>query len=194
MAPSGSTDQNLPGDEILRLARQALRAAVLESRRLRPAAGHSALREPGACFVTLKERGALRGCLGSLEAERPLGEDVCANTYAAALQDPRFLPVTPPEVGQILISVSVLTRPEVFPVGSMDALVEQLEPGADGLIVRYRGHRATFLPSVWQSLDSPRDFVDHLWHKAGMPAGFWNEELVMWRYRTLEFSESSDEF
>lgn len=193
MAPSASIEGQLEGarGEILKLSRWALDAAVRESRLVEPGAFHerAVLDAPGACFVTLTRKGRLRGCLGTLDACRSLARDICANTFAAALQDPRFLPVEETELDLIRISVSVLGSPEPFPVSSMGALLDQLAPGDDGLIVRYREHRATFLPSVWESLPDPADFVSHLWRKAGLGPGFWEEGLCLWRYRTRSFSE-----
>ena len=193
MAHSASIERQLEearGD-ILGLSRTALGGAVRESRLVEPGKFQElvVLNAPGACFVTLTRKGELRGCLGTLDAYRSLALDICANTFAAALQDPRFLPVEESELDVIRISVSVLGSPEPFAVSSMEALLEQLAPGADGLIVRYRDHRATFLPSVWESLPGPVDFVSHLWRKAGLTPGFWEDGLRIWRYRTRTFSE-----
>ncbi|MBZ5529500.1 MAG: AmmeMemoRadiSam system protein A, partial [Acidobacteriia bacterium] len=70
------------------------------------------LAEQGACFVTLTRHGELRGCIGTLEAHRPLLHDVKANAVAAAFRDPRFPPLTSDELPHIAVEVSLLTPPE----------------------------------------------------------------------------------
>ncbi|ROR32895.1 AmmeMemoRadiSam system protein A [Inmirania thermothiophila] len=146
-----------------------------------------ALREPGASFVTLKRGGALRGCIGSLEARRPLVEDVAANAFAAAFEDPRFPPLAPEELEDLAVSVSVLTPPEPLPCASEEELIARLVPGEDGLIIADGAHRATFLPAVWESLPEPRDFLRELRRKAGLPPDHWSPRLRVWRYRTESF-------
>ena len=69
--------------------------------------------------------------------------------------------------------------------------MEVLEPRVDGLILDDKGRRATFLPSVWESLEDKREFVHHLKQKAGLPADYWSSTLRAYRYRTESFSENS---
>lgn len=135
------------------------------------------LRQPGASFVTLTKHGELRGCIGSLQAHRPLAEDVAANALASALRDPRFPPVTARELPDIKIEISVLSEPVDFPVKDEADLLQKLQPGVHGLIIEDGSHRATFLPAVWEQLPDPRDFVAHLKHKAGLPGNYWSPSL-----------------
>lgn len=106
------------------------------------------LREEGACFVTLKRGGHLRGCIGTLEAYRPLLADVQYNAVSAALRDSRFLPVTPGELVDIAIEVSVLSIPEPLSFKNQPEALAQLRPGLDGIVFEYRSFRSTFLPQV----------------------------------------------
>ena len=166
-------------------------------------AAHPWLAKHGASFVTLTEHGRLRGCIGTLEAYRPLGEDVAAHAVDAALHDPRFRPVTAAEIPLLRFEVSVLSEPEPIvivgadgryhPVGSRAELERALRPGTDGLIVADRTgrHRATFLPQVWEELPRPHDFVSHLLAKAGLPpATDWDHgELDCSRYTVTAFAE-----
>lgn len=147
------------------------------------------LDNPGASFVTLTEDGRLRGCIGSLEAWRKLGDDVRANACAAAFRDPRFLPLGREEFDKIRVEVSLLTpaRPMTF-VSENDAL-RQLRPDIDGLILEYGNHRATFLPQVWESLPDPSQFMAELKYKAGLPADFWHDELRLSRYEVQKWKE-----
>lgn len=144
----------------------------------------------GACFVTLKERGELRGCIGTLTAHRPLAEDVRHNARNAAFRDPRFPPLSAAEFPGIGISISVLTPPRPFAVTDEAQLLHELRSGEDGLILEDGGHRATFLPAVWEQLPAPATFLAHLKRKAGLPVNHWSPTLRFSRYRSIEFSEA----
>ena len=142
------------------------------------------LQEQRATFVTLKKRGQLRGCIGRLQASRPLAEDVAANAFSAAFQDPRFAPVTADEVEQLEIHLSLLTPPEPLACASEVDLLAQLRPGEDGVILEEGSLRGTFLPSVWEELEDPIEFLAHLKRKAGLPSHYWSATLKIYRYRT----------
>lgn len=144
-----------------------------------------------ACFVTLHLRGALRGCIGSLAAHRPLGADVAANAVAAGFHDPRFPPLSAAEFRDIDIEVSVLSPPErIFPADEA-ALMQLLRPGVDGVILEYGPHRSTFLPQVWEQLPEPALFLAHLKQKAGLPADFWSPEMRVSRYTVQAYHEQA---
>ncbi len=147
------------------------------------------LEEPGACFVTLHRSGALRGCVGSIEAHRPLRDDVRANARAAAFSDTRFAPVTADELPQLDIEVSLLSAPEPLPVTSEADALRLLRPGQDGVVLEWGHHRATFLPQVWEQLPDPRDFLAQLRRKAGLPQGFWDPEVRLSRYQVEKWEE-----
>jgi len=145
------------------------------------------LRAIRATFVTLERRAALRGCIGVLEACRPLVADVAQNAFAAAFEDPRFPPLNAEEYPDLVIKLSILTPAEPLVFGSESELLAQLRPGIDGLILSDQGRRGTFLPSVWEQLPNPRDFLAHLKRKAGLPSGHWSETLRVARYETESF-------
>jgi AmmeMemoRadiSam system protein A len=147
------------------------------------------LEEPGATFVTLTLHGDLRGCIGSLEAHRPLIDDVRHNAKAAAFLDPRFTPLTKQEFAEVVIDVSLLSPPEQIHFNSESNALEQLRPGLDGVILDYRGHRATYLPQVWAQLPDPQEFIDHLKSKAGLPEDFWSEDIKLSRYVVQKWRE-----
>lgn len=146
------------------------------------------LREWRATFVTLQREGMLRGCIGSLEARRPLVSDVAENAYAAAFRDPRFPPLSPTEWRGLDIHLSILSPPEPLHFDSEQGLIAQLRPGIDGLILSEGGLRGTFLPSVWASLPEPAAFLLHLKQKAGLPAHYWSDTLTVCHYTTESFS------
>ena len=144
-----------------------------------------------ASFVTLTQGGALRGCIGSLEARMMLVEDVAHNAFAAAFRDPRFPPLQQSEFEALDIQISVLSTPEPVVFATEQELLQGLRPGVDGLILQENGSRGTFLPSVWESLPQPGDFLNHLKLKAGLPAGYWSGSVQVWRYTTESFSAPS---
>lgn len=143
----------------------------------------AALKVKRATFVTLHKGAALRGCIGCLEAYRPLAEDIAANAYAAAFRDPRFPPVAADEVAGLKIHLSLLTPAEPLSFRSEADLLRQVLPGTDGLILEEGSRRGTFLPAVWETLREPREFLRHLKMKAGLPADYWSDQLRVYRYR-----------
>ncbi len=147
------------------------------------------LAEPGATFVSLHKGTELRGCIGSLVAHQSLLGDVRRNAFMAAFSDPRFPPLQPDELADLHIEVSLLSQPERMLFLDRLDLEEQLRPGVDGLILEFARHRGTFLPQVWEQLPSPRDFVDHLLVKAGLPPSFWAPEIAVSRYTVTAWSE-----
>ena len=186
---SGSPDWPADAGPVLTgLARAAI-AERLGGGRAAPSDRPEWLREPGAAFVTLTAAGRLRGCIGSLVAHRPLGEDVAANARAAAFDDPRFAPVRAGELAGLHIEVSVLSPPTPMTfAGKADALA-QLRPGVDGVILKAGYHRATFLPQVWEELPEPEQFIAHLMAKAGLPAHHWDDGVSLDRYTVTAFDE-----
>jgi len=145
------------------------------------------LREPGACFVTLKRGGELRGCIGSLSPHRTLVADIADNAYAAAFSDPRFYPLQANELAGLELHISLLSAAEAMRFTTEQSLLEQLRPGIDGLIIEEGYRRGTFLPSVWEQLPTAEQFLQHLKLKAGLPADYWSDTLRVSRYTTHSF-------
>ncbi|MGE0384607.1 MAG: AmmeMemoRadiSam system protein A [Gammaproteobacteria bacterium] len=141
-----------------------------------------ALRDIRASFVTIEIESQLRGCIGTLEAHRPLAVDVAHNAHAAGFRDPRFAPLSAPEFERIELHISVLTPPEPLPVADEADLLASLRRGIDGLILEDGRHRATFLPAVWDSLPDRREFLAHLKRKAGLPPNHWSRSIRFLRY------------
>jgi len=176
------------GQALLLTARNAIGKRF--GRAASPVGTLAELAEPGATFVTLTQRGQLRGCIGSLEAQRPLAIDVAENAIAAAFRDPRFPPLEEDEFSRTRVEVSLLTPAEPFPVASEADALSRLRPGIDGLILSYGRHRATFLPQVWESLPEARQFVAQLKLKAGLPADFWHAQIALARYGVKKWKET----
>ena len=150
----------------------------------------AALAEPAATFTTLRLAGALRGCCGRLEAAEPLAADVAHSAFTAAFRDPRFEPLRRDEFAATSLEVSVLTPMELMQVADEADLLEQLEPGVDGLVIAEGWRRATFLPKVWENLSEPRQFLAQLKLKCGLPEDYWSSRLEFRRYRTATYAES----
>jgi hypothetical protein len=188
MNPSAADQHSL-----LELARQSIAHGLQSDSPLKVdlTAYEPTLRQPGASFVTLKLNGNLRGCIGSLEAHQPLASDVARNAHAAAFSDPRFNRLSAAEFDQIELSISILTPAEELTFDNEQHLISMLHPGEDGLILTDKGHRGTFLPSVWEQLPEPRDFLRHLKVKAGLPADHWSPSLRVSRYHTLHLGEGA---
>jgi AmmeMemoRadiSam system protein A len=171
---------------LLDLARASIRQGVQAGRPLHVVLEKLAeeLLVPRASFVTLEKNGRLRGCIGSLEAWRPLAIDVAENAFAAAFRDPRFPPVQSEEVEELEIHLSLLTMPIAMTFSSEIDLLAQLRPGVDGLILSDGPCRGTFLPSVWSELTTPQLFLAQLKRKAGLAADYWSPGVRIWRYET----------
>jgi len=149
------------------------------------------LTENGACFVTMHIGESLRGCIGTLEAHRPLVMDVIENALASAFEDPRFRPLSPEELPKVIFSISVLSEPKPFPVRDSADLLKRLVPEKHGLIIQKGFARATFLPVVWEQLRTKEEFLGHLCMKAGLGADAWRDTggMQFFVYEAEEFSE-----
>lgn len=178
---------------LLELARESIVAAAsnrsppqLDLNSLPPA-----LARPGACFVTLRKHGELRGCTGTLVADRPLAFDVGHCAMQSATGDPRFNTVRPDELDALEIEISVLSQPYPLHFDHPADLPKLIRPGVDGVTL-YHGHlQATFLPQVWERVPDPVDFLDMLCRKMGLSAGAWRVlELSVEVYQAFSFSEA----
>jgi len=145
------------------------------------------LLQPGASFVTLMKEGELRGCMGSLSAARPLGQDVASNARAAAFEDPRFPKLSRDEWRRCAVEVSLLSAPKPIRFADEADLYAQIRAGEDGLILEYAGKRATYLPQVWETLPDKRRFLLELLKKAGLPEDTRLARCSFSRYRVQKF-------
>lgn len=176
------------GQILLPIARSAIASALDQA--LSAPANAPWLQEKGATFVTLTQGGELRGCIGTLEAHRPLLEDVKANAVAAALHDPRFAPLQHTELSYTRVEVSLLSASEAIAFESEQHALAQLRPEVDGIIFEYGHYRSTFLPQVWEQLPDPETFMAHLKHKAGLAPNFWAAGVKLSRYSVSKWKES----
>ena len=185
---AGRSDATL-GQALTRRARNSIASVLGRTPQDEPA--HVALARPGASFVTLRRGGTLRGCIGTLEAHRRLDDDVRHNARAAAFNDTRFDPVAAHELAALQIEVSLIGPATPLAVASEAEAIANLRPGVDGVLLEWRGRRATLLPQVWAQLPQPAAFLDALRRKAGLGERFWADDLVLSRYRVVEFHEQA---
>lgn len=143
------------------------------------------LAETGSCFVTLKEAGDLRGCIGNIEAFEPLGENLLRNAINASQSDPRFPPLEAEELPFILIELSILTP--ASPIAS----AEEFRIGQDGIILRLGGRGAVFLPQVAPEQHWDRETtLRYLSRKAGLPEDAWRRpEARLFTFQAEVFGE-----
>ena len=149
--------------------------------------GEDWLRAYAATFVTLRLEGELRGCIGTVDPHRALGDDVAHNARSAAYRDTRFSPVTPAERARLAVEVSVLSERRPIDAACESDAVALLRPGIDGVVLEFAENRATFLPQVWESLPEPLDFLVELRRKARLPSRFWHPDLKISRYTVEKY-------
>lgn len=171
--------------QLLQVADESIKKGLCgETPAVRAADFPELLRVVRATFVTLHVEDKLRGCIGTLEARRTLVEDVASNAWSAAFRDPRFSALTWPEYERLDIHISILSLPEPMQFSSEEDLLAQLRPHVDGLIIEEGFFRGTFLPSVWEQVPEPREFLRHLKHKAGLHPDHWSSRIRVQRYTT----------
>jgi len=179
---------------LLRIARDAimeeLTGLVLVDREALLSA-HPWLREIRAVFVTLNERGALRGCIGSIEAHRSLIDDLIVNAKSAAFNDPRFPPVRMEELDVLEIEISLLTAPHILGYSDREDLKSKIRPGIDGVILQQGHYQATYLPSVWEQLPEFEQFFGALCQKAGLRTDCLEYHPTISVYQAEKILESS---
>ena len=193
--PPEERQTRLSDDErktLLRLSREALNDGV-QGNALEPLNLDDfpdLLSQPGATFVTLTSDNELRGCIGSLEAKRPLIEDVRIHAVAAAMEDYRFPPVNEYEVDQITIEISRLTTPQLVKSKDTEDLLSQIRPGIDGVIIQKGIRRATFLPQVWKKVPEVELFLEMLCRKMGAAIDCWRDpDIQVYTYQVEKFQE-----
>ncbi|OYW40765.1 MAG: AMMECR1 domain-containing protein [Hydrogenophilales bacterium 12-61-10] len=188
------------GSVLLKLARSGIAAALGQSVALGQTAAlgqsaafdarHAWLQAHGASFVTLTRHGELRGCIGTLEAHRPLADDVRENAVAAAFRDPRFAPLSRAEFDTIRVEVSLLSPAESLGTASEQEALASLRPHVDGVVFEFGHYRSTFLPQVWEQLPDPVEFLAQLKRKAGLSMNFWDPGVRLSRYTVSKWKEA----
>ncbi len=144
----------------------------------------SVFESDGACFVTLKKHGQLRGCIGSIIAHQPLIQDLVQNAQNAAFRDPRFNPVSEYEIKDLSIDISVLSTPKQMRFKDEADFMNQIVPFKDGIIIRDGRFQAVYLPSVWEELPDKETFIRTLKMKAGLSPNHFSKTFEAFRFET----------
>jgi AmmeMemoRadiSam system protein A len=169
----------------LRLARAAVTEAVAHRKVPDNFPREGVFAERRGVFVTLHVRNRLQGCIGVIEAKEPLGEAIARCATSAALEDPRFAPMTMEQLGELSIEISLLSAME--PIAP-----ESIEIGRHGLFVCLRVHRGLLLPQVAIEYRLTREqFLEETCRKAGLPREAWRDpEARLFGFTCEVFSES----
>jgi AmmeMemoRadiSam system protein A len=169
---------------LLRIAREAITAHV-QGTRPAPADAAAILQQPGAVFVSIHRNHQLRGCIGHLAQDDPLGIVVPACAVAASSADPRFPAVTAVELPAIDIELSLL--------GPLEPIAgpEGIDVGSHGIVVEDGWHRGLLLPQVAAERGWDREqFLARTCHKAGLSADAWKRGAKLWRFEAEVFGET----
>jgi AmmeMemoRadiSam system protein A len=169
---------------LLRIAREAITAHA-QGTLPAPVGVAAILQQPGAVFVSIHRNHQLRGCIGHLAPDDPLGIVVPRCAVAASSADPRFPPVTAVELPAIDIELSLL--------GPLEPIAgpEGIDVGAHGIVVEDGWHRGLLLPQVAAEWGWDREqFLAHTCHKAGLSADAWKRGAKLWRFEAEVFGET----
>jgi AmmeMemoRadiSam system protein A len=182
----------LMADALCDIAIAAIERALQDGERIAPAldALPATLTAPGVSFVTLERDGRLLGCVGGLEVRHPLARDVAEHAVAAAFDDPRLPVISVDDFEAMSVKVSVLSQSTPIAARSFAELRDALNPGLDGVTITAGNRRATFLPSVWEKVPAPDEFLDALWLKAGLRPRTWPRGLRASRYTATEHCDA----
>lgn len=183
----------LYAEHLKNIAKTSIERAVKSKKHYSPSKSHfpEDVFDKGASFVTLYKKGELRGCIGTVLPVSSIAQDIANNAYAAALEDSRFPPVTEEELPDLSYSIALLSGFEKINYTNEADVIEQIKANVDGLIIRDGNRQGVFLPAVWKELPNKEDFFKHLKIKAGMNPNYWNNRIVVYRFRTVEIKDEN---
>jgi len=182
------------GKYLVKLARRAIRYYLTYGTLLsiNPTQVPKEYRKAGAVFVTLTyQDGRLRGCIGDIISTEPIYLNVIKNAVNAAVNDPRFPPLTEPELNEVVISISLISPPKQYFYHTPDELLTYLQKHKPGVIIRQGGYKAVFLPEVWEDLPEADRFLSALCRKAGLASDCWQEpDVEVFTFQTKTIKEA----
>ena len=186
------TFSEMYGNILMQIVRISLEKAVKHDKKYSPsrASFPEDIFDKGASFVTLRKDNELRGCIGSIYPNNSIAQDVATNTYSAAMEDKRFSPLKEDELPNIDYSISLLTGFEKIEYKSEHDLLDKIEQGTDGIVIRDGDRQGVFLPSVWSEIPDKKEFFKHLKVKAGMNPNYWNSSIKVYRVRAVEIKNA----
>jgi uncharacterized protein len=156
---------------LLNIARKAIETYVCTSKNYIEPREEKALNRRNGCFVSIKQGGQLRGCIGNFQSELPLFREVAEMAIASASKDPRFYPLKEEDLQDITLEISVLS-----PLKKSDS-IDQIEIGKHGIYLEKGYYRGVLLPQVAAEYGWDREtFLSQTCLKAGLPANAWQAE------------------
>lgn len=182
--PAGFELSESEKDELLKIARRTLEVYLVD-RSVPEFDISDNLEKFGAAFVTLEEKGQLRGCIGHTTAVEPLYKTVSTCAVQAAVADRRFPPVVKDELDNIHIEISVLT-----PMQKVESF-DEIEVGRDGLMIFKGNYRGLLLPQVAAEYSWDRiTFLEQTCLKAGLPANAYRApDAIIYKFQAVIFGE-----
>lgn len=171
-------------ETLLRIAREAIAGAVSRVSGPEKNVDNENLRSKSGCFVTLKIRGRLRGCIGTFTADKPLYETVREMAVAAATRDPRFYPLSLDELDLIELEISVLS-----PLQRIES-IDEIKVGVHGLYIEKDLYRGVLLPQVATEYGWDRHtFLAQTCLKAGLAEDAWEDDALIHIFSAQIFGE-----
>lgn len=182
------------GKKLVNLARLAISSHISKKKITVPNDFQKEFSSKQGVFVTLEKKGQLRGCIGIVDAVYPLHEAIVNASVSAATSDPRFPHLTKEELDQVVLSVSVLTRPQMVLAKVPEDYLPQIQIGKDGLLIKGTFNSGLLLPvvAVEQKWDA-QTFLSQTCVKAGMKPDSWQDfnECRVYKFQTEVFAEST---
>jgi uncharacterized protein (TIGR00296 family) len=178
------------GRFLVKFARNVIEKYVRKERLKKPEIEDWMIEKRGV-FTTIETypENELRGCIGIPYPIKPLIEALLISAKSACV-DPRFPPLGEDELDNIVVEISVLSKPEEIKVKNKEEYLDKIVPGKDGLILKYKIYSGLFLPQVWEKIRDKKEFLDALCLKAGLPTEYWkNKEAKIYKFNTQIFKE-----
>ena len=168
--------------KLLALARNTVTEYVTNGKSSEPEVKNQKFRTEGAVFVTIKENGSLRGCIGHIQAIMPLYQSIMRNAVAACSSDPRFPPMKKEDLKDMEIEISILSPLKLL------KNIKDIQVGKHGLYIVKNNQTGLLLPQVAQEFGWNRDeFLEHICMKAGLPKDAWKDaELYIFTAEILK--------
>jgi AmmeMemoRadiSam system protein A len=170
--------------ELLKIARETVVDYVTTRKIPEVASTSPGLNLHSGCFVTIKQKGELRGCIGNFVSDQPLYLLVQEMAVSAATSDPRFYPMKPEDLADFSLDISVLS-----PLKKAES-VEEIKVGIHGIFIVKGSYRGVLLPQVATEYGWNRDqFLQHTCIKAGLPKDAWQGECDIYIFSAQVFGE-----
>jgi AmmeMemoRadiSam system protein A len=170
--------------ELLKITRETIVGYVTNGKVPGVVSTSPGLNLHSGCFVTIKQKGELRGCIGNFVSEQPLYQLVQEMSVSAATRDPRFYPMKTHDLADFTLDISVLSPLEKA------ASVEEIKVGTHGIYIVKGSYRGVLLPQVATEYGWNRDqFLQHTCIKAGLPDDAWQGECDIYRFSAQVFGD-----